>query len=110
MSSKSDFIDGICYNISNKYPSLTNRELNRAIDNILKDNPINYNRKLLSLHTEYYFLLQKECEKIIIKRKYIQQLIRIIGKVMILYNKHNQTTCTNTDPYGETPLFRLLID
>ena len=106
---KSDFIDGICYKITHKYPSLTNIELNRAIDNILKENPINYNRKLLSLHTEYYFLLRNECEKIIKKRRYIQQLIRIIGKVMILY-KQNKTTCTNTDLYGETPLFHLLID
>ena len=102
----SDFINGICYNIRHKYPSLTNRELNRAIDNILKETPINYKRNMLSLHTEYYFLLRKECEKIIKKRKYIQQLIRIIGKVMILY----KTTCTNKDPYGETSLFRLLID
>ena len=106
---KSEFINSICYNITHKYPSLTNRELNRAIDNILKENPINYNRNMLSLHTEYYFLLRKECDKIIQKRRYMQQLIRIIGKFMILY-KQNKTTCTNKDLYGETSLFRLLID
>lgn len=33
---KSEFINSICYNITYKYPSLTNRELNRAIGNMQK--------------------------------------------------------------------------
>ena len=70
---------------------------------MLKEHPIDHDRNMLSLHTEYHFLLRKECEKVVQKRKYVLQLIRIIGKLMVLYKKHIQTTCTNTDLCQRNP-------
>lgn len=41
--SYSDFIHGICYNIRDKFPSLSDKQLNTAINSILEVHPIDHN-------------------------------------------------------------------
>lgn len=86
-SSYSDFIHGICYKIRDKFPSLSDAQLNTAINSILEVHPIDHNISHLRLHIKYYFLLQDKCREIINKHKYRKTLIRVIGKVLLLYKR-----------------------